>query len=130
MAQNKADFEPDMKTAKDREEPLSLMEPLLIGDASLRRAPLPDVALELAQKSAGFRHGRVARLMSDATMLETLLGEGTKSPFSGLGRTTPAQSGSAIEMGIEKFLGLIFIDAGRCDFSGCAGLARLPVSRA
>ena len=49
MAINK----PAMKPAKDRGETVSLMEPLLIGDGSRHRAALTDLALELAQKSAG-----------------------------------------------------------------------------
>ena len=39
----------------DRGEPLSLMEPLVIGDGCAHRAALTDLALDLTQKSAGFR---------------------------------------------------------------------------
>src|SRR5436190_8315796 len=53
------DIEPDIKAdnkpAKDRGESIGLMEPLLIGESSKHRAGLTDLALELAQKSAGFR---------------------------------------------------------------------------
>lgn len=49
-------MKPDMKAAKDRGEDTSLMEPLLIGADSRHRAALTDLAVELAQKSAGFRH--------------------------------------------------------------------------
>jgi Fic family protein len=45
----------DIKTAEDRGEPVSLMEPLLIGDGSRQRGGLTDLALDLAQKSAGLR---------------------------------------------------------------------------
>src|SRR5712692_6368609 len=45
----------DIKAAEDRRETVSLMEPLLIGDSSRHRAGLTDLALELAQRSAGFR---------------------------------------------------------------------------
>src|SRR5476649_2065541 len=55
MANYKADIKPDIKAAEDRNEALSLMEPLLIGDSSRHRASLTDLALELAQRSAGFR---------------------------------------------------------------------------
>lgn len=41
--------------AEDRGELPSLMEPLLITDSSRHRGPLTDFALDLAQKSAGFR---------------------------------------------------------------------------
>jgi Fic family protein len=41
--------------ADDRGEHLSAMEPLLIGAGSRRRAALIDLALDLTQKSAGFR---------------------------------------------------------------------------
>ncbi|MEO6749383.1 MAG: Fic family protein, partial [Casimicrobiaceae bacterium] len=43
------------KTAKDRGESIALMEPLLIGQGSRHRPALTDMALDLAQKSAGFR---------------------------------------------------------------------------
>ena len=55
MAKNGADIEADIKTAEDRGETVSLMEPILIGDGSRHRAELTDLALDLAQKSAGFR---------------------------------------------------------------------------
>lgn len=53
-----------MKPAKDRGETVSLMEPLLIGDGSRHRAALTDLALELAQKSAGFRRSFPESLLS------------------------------------------------------------------
>jgi Fic family protein len=51
----KADIEEDKKAAEDRGELVSLMEPLLIGEGSRHRGALTDLALELAQKSSGFR---------------------------------------------------------------------------
>ena len=45
----------DIKTVEDRGESIDLMEPLVIGESSRHRAALTDLALELAQKSAGFR---------------------------------------------------------------------------
>src|SRR5258708_3048585 len=47
-------MEADIKT-DDRGEPISLMEPLLIGESSRHRGTLTDLALELTRKSAGFR---------------------------------------------------------------------------
>ena len=41
--------------AEDRGEAVSLMEPLLIGEGSRHRGGLTDLAIELAQKAAGFR---------------------------------------------------------------------------
>src|SRR3982074_1713249 len=64
MARKKADLKPDIKAAKNGDEQISLMEPLLIGETSLHRAPLPDLALELAQKSAGFRHSLPQSLLT------------------------------------------------------------------
>jgi hypothetical protein len=43
----------DIKPA-DRGELVAAMEPLLIGDGSRHRGALTDLALDLAQKSAGF----------------------------------------------------------------------------
>ena len=49
MANNEADIKPDIEAAVDRNEAVSLMEPLLIGESSRHRAGLTDLALELAQ---------------------------------------------------------------------------------
>jgi len=51
----KADTKAAILAAEDRGEPTALMEPLLIGETSRHRGALTDLALELAQKSAGFR---------------------------------------------------------------------------
>jgi len=40
---------------EDRDEAVSIMEPMLVEESSRHRGRLTDVALELAQKSAGFR---------------------------------------------------------------------------
>jgi Fic family protein len=45
----------DIEAVADREEMVSLMEPMRIGATSRHRPTLTDLALELAQKSAGFR---------------------------------------------------------------------------
>lgn len=52
---NKSDIEADTKAAKDRGESTDQMEPLLIGETSRHRGALTELALELAQKAAGFR---------------------------------------------------------------------------
>jgi Fic family protein len=52
---NEADIKADILAAKDRGESTTLMEPLLIGETSRHRGALTDLALELAQKAAGFR---------------------------------------------------------------------------
>ena len=55
MVNREPDKKADIEAAKDRGETVSLMEPLLIGEGSRHRAELTDLALDLAQKSAGFR---------------------------------------------------------------------------
>jgi len=55
----KADVQP-----VDRDEPVSLMEPLRLGDDSRHRPELTDLALDLAQKSAGFRRSLPGNLLS------------------------------------------------------------------
>jgi hypothetical protein len=50
--------------AEDRGELVSLMEPLLITDSSRYRGPLTDLALDLAQKSAGFRRSLPPALLA------------------------------------------------------------------
>ena len=52
------------KLAADREEPVSLMEPLTISESSRHRAALNDLALELAQQAAGFRRSLPPSLLS------------------------------------------------------------------
>src|SRR5216683_3983568 len=56
--------EADIKAAEDRGETTGLMEPLLIGETSRHRAPLTDLALELAQKAAGFRRSLPESLLT------------------------------------------------------------------
>ena len=50
-----ADIKADIQAVEDRGETVGLMEPLLIGETSTHRGALTDMAVELAQKSAGFR---------------------------------------------------------------------------
>ena len=62
--------EPDIKAdtkdpaQNDRGESIGLMEPLLIGESSRHRTALTDLALELAQKSAGFRRSLPESLLA------------------------------------------------------------------
>jgi Fic family protein len=49
-----ADVKPVIIVAEDRDETVSLMEPLLIGESSRHRSTLTDLAFELAQRSSGF----------------------------------------------------------------------------
>ena len=64
MTKKEADIKADIKAAKDRGESIGLMEPLLIGEGSRHRAALTDLALELAQKSAGFRRSLPESLLT------------------------------------------------------------------
>jgi Fic family protein len=64
MAHKKADIKSDIEAAKDRGEAVSLMEPLLIGESSPHRPGLTDLALELAQRSAGFKRSLPESLMA------------------------------------------------------------------
>lgn len=52
------------KTAEDRGELVSLMEPLLIGEGSRHRPFLTDLAFDLTQKSAGFRRSLPGSLLT------------------------------------------------------------------
>jgi Fic family protein len=56
-------MEADIITA-DRGEPVSLMEPLLIGDGSRHRGAFTDLVLDLTQKSAGFRRSLPSSLLA------------------------------------------------------------------
>src|ERR1700732_5133722 len=55
MNNSDADIKADMVGVEDRGELVTLIEPLLIGDGSRQRGALTDLAIGLAQKSAGFR---------------------------------------------------------------------------
>jgi len=54
----------DTKAAEDRGELVSLMEPLVIAEGSPHRSGLTDLALELAQKSTGFRRSLPESLLA------------------------------------------------------------------
>src|SRR5271165_7194105 len=64
MVTKKPDIKADIKAVSDRNESIALMEPLLIGESSHHRGALNDLALELAQKSAGFRRSLPGSLLA------------------------------------------------------------------
>jgi Fic family protein len=64
MSKMKQDKEPAKKVVKDRGEAITLMEPMVISEGSRHRAALTDLALDLAQKSAGFRRSLPDSLLS------------------------------------------------------------------
>ncbi len=61
---SETDIKADINPVKDRGETPSLMEPLLIRGDSRHRVPLTDLALDLAQKSAGFRRSIPGSLLA------------------------------------------------------------------
>lgn len=64
MAVKNPDKKPANEPAKDRGESIGLMEPMVIGESSPRRAALTDLAVELAAKSAGFRRSLPESLLT------------------------------------------------------------------
>src|SRR5208337_5134828 len=64
MTNMSPDIKADTKAAEDREESTSLMEPMLIGETSRQRGAMTDLAVELAQKSAGFRRSLPENLVA------------------------------------------------------------------
>jgi Fic family protein len=60
----RSNIEADIEVSADRGEQASLMEPLVIEEGSRHRAALSDLALELAQKSAGFRRSLPGSLLT------------------------------------------------------------------
>ena len=60
----KEDVTADIRAALDRGDPVSLMEPLLLSEDSRHRPRLTDLALELAQKSSGFRRSLPESLLA------------------------------------------------------------------
>jgi Fic family protein len=64
----KVDIEADI-TVPDRGESTSEMEPLLISESSRHRGTLTDLALDLAQKSAGFRRSLPPGLLANLSTL-------------------------------------------------------------
>ena len=69
MIRDKVDNKADMKAAEDRDEATGLIEPLVLGEGSRHRLELTDLALELAQRSAGFRRSLPESLLSSLATL-------------------------------------------------------------
>ena len=65
----KADISEDVKAVADRVEAPSLMEPLVLGEGSRHRGALTDLALNLAQKSSGFRRSLPESLLASLAEL-------------------------------------------------------------
>jgi len=59
----------DIEAVVDRGEMVSMMEPMLIGGTSRHRPVMADLALELAQKSAGFRRSLPESMLSSLASL-------------------------------------------------------------
>jgi Fic family protein len=73
-----ADIKPDLKAKKrkdsavsveDRGEPISQMEPLLLGEGSRHRGTLTDLAFDLARRSAGFKRSLPPGLLATLATL-------------------------------------------------------------
>ena len=64
-----ADMKADKKPSVDRRETVFMMEPLLISETSRHRGILTDLALDLAQKSAGFRRSLLESILSSLANL-------------------------------------------------------------
>ena len=56
MSDNKQDKEPAKSTVSDRVESTGLMEPMLVSESSPRRTQLADLTVDLAAKTAAFKH--------------------------------------------------------------------------
>lgn len=69
MTFDKPDIKADIKTANDRGDSIGAMEPLRLPEGNAARGRLTDLALELAQKSAGFRHSLPANVLTSLTDL-------------------------------------------------------------
>ncbi len=73
MGKKHEDIEADIRAATDRDELVSLMEPLLIAEGSRHRSSLTDLAFDLGQKSAGFRRSLpVSQLSSLADLVRAM----------------------------------------------------------
>ena len=77
MGNMKPDREPAKKAVPDRGESIGLMEPMILGDGARQRADLNDLALDLAQRSAGFRRSLPESLvasLADLVRMAQVLG--------------------------------------------------------
>src|SRR5438445_9794011 len=69
MPTSGGDIESDIKAVSDRGETVAMMEPMLIAEGSRYRPDLTDLALELAQRSAGFRRSLPQSLLASVANL-------------------------------------------------------------
>jgi Fic family protein len=69
MIKVKPDKKPDIEAVADRDERTALMEPLVLGAGSRHRPELTDLALDLAQRSAGFRRSLPPSLLASLATL-------------------------------------------------------------
>jgi hypothetical protein len=67
------DMKADILAAPDRGESVFQMEPLLTGETSRLRGKLTDMAVELAQKAAGFRRSLPESLLASLADLVRLM---------------------------------------------------------
>jgi len=73
MKKNNPGSKADIQAVEDREEPTTQMEPLLLGETSRQRHTLADLALELAQRSAGFRRSLPPSILASlATLVRSM----------------------------------------------------------
>jgi Fic family protein len=73
MKNTKPDKKADFEAVPDRGESIGLMEPLVLGGDARARHQLADLALELAQKSAGFRRSVPAAILASlATLVRSM----------------------------------------------------------
>ncbi len=73
MEKRRSDIKPDIEAATDRGEAAALMEPLLIGEPFRHRTGLTDLALDLAQKTAGFHRSLPASMLTSlADLVRTM----------------------------------------------------------
>ena len=73
MSTSQPDKEPAKNAVQDRGESIGLMEPMVIGKDSRHRAELTDLALDLAQKTAGFKRSLPESLLSSlATLVRSM----------------------------------------------------------
>jgi Fic family protein len=73
MKKNSRGNKAAIQAVEDRGEPTTRMEPLLLGEASRQRHILADLALELAQRSAGFRRSLPPSILASlATIVRSM----------------------------------------------------------
>lgn len=69
MKNNETDIETDKNNAPDRDEAVTLMEPLLVQHSAKQRQELADLALDLTARSTGLRHSLPEGIVSALSKL-------------------------------------------------------------